>query len=90
MTINEIKRVFYGLVKDANIGMTLSLSQNRYIYVRFNYIENGIFFGEGYIDEEYEAQFSDGTVNYIPSLRVDDTENFFEYLYRSIRNFMIF
>lgn len=96
-----IKEVFYNLVNDANTGMTLSIDKEGFDYIRFNYIENGKFFGEGYtdddylgseemVDEEYDAEFSNGTANYLPTLRVDEPENFFNHLYDVICEYIEF
>ena len=96
-----IKKIFYDLVKDANTGMTLSVDGEGVDYIRFNYFENGRFFGEGYtdedylgseemVDEEYDAEFSNGTVNYLPTLRVDDKEQFFDHLSDVISEYIEF
>lgn len=101
MTINEIKNIFYKLVKDANTGMTLNISNNGFDYVKFNYFENGNFYLKGYdekeyfgdeeaVDEEYDAEFSNGTAYYVPSLRVDEPEIFFDHLHRLISKYIEF
>ena len=101
MTINEVKKIFYKLVKDANRGMTLNITKDGFDYVRFNYFENGKFYGEGYndeeylgnekaINEEYDAEFSNGTANYIPTLKVDKPKLFFEHLYKVIEKYIEF
>lgn len=101
MTIDQVKRIFYKLVKDANTGMTLNINKDEFSYVRFNYFENGNFYPGEYndreylgdeeaVDEEYDAEFSNGTANYIPTLRVKKPEIFFEHLYKVISKYIEF
>lgn len=101
MQINEIKKIFYKIVNDANTGITLNLEKNGFEYIRFNYFENCKFYGDGYtdkeylgsedaVDEEYEAEFSNGTANYIPTLKVNEPEEFFEQLHKIILKYIEF
>ena len=93
-----IKKIFYEIVDDAQFGITLNISEDEYSYVRFNYIENGILYGEN-TDEEYfgnpnkyneiyEAEYSNGTINYLPSLKVYDENLFFSTLEKLINKYM--
>lgn len=86
-----IEKIFYRLVNDASTGMTLSVDKEGFDYVRFNYFEEGKFYicdctdedylgSEEMVDEEYDAEFSNGTANYLPTLRVENKEKFFYYL----------
>ena len=101
MTVEEVKKVFYSLVEDADIGMTLNLHKNEFEYVRFNYFENGKPYNTEYsdeeylgnddnINEEYEAEFSNGSVNYIPTLKVENPELFFNKLHKLISKYIEF
>ena len=86
MTLDSIKKTFYNLVRDAKKGMSLNVYQDEYIYVRFNYMENGILFNDmdeylgndDNVDLEYEAEYSNGTAYYLPTLKVNDVDLFFD------------
>jgi len=102
MVINDllIKKVFYQIVNDAQLGLTLNPSKDEFSYVRFNYLEEGKVFGnqreeelfgkDDKIDEEYEAEYSNGTVNYLPTLIVNNKEEFFETLKLIINKYLNF
>lgn len=102
MPREEIIKVFYKLVIDGQIGFTIS--DDELVYLRFNYCENNKFLdksmtdedylgNESRVDEEYIAETSNGTANYLPLLKIDNKEEFFYYLeeyinaYLSIYNF---
>lgn len=96
---DKVKKVFYNLLEDVPYGVTLSLDEEELSYVRFNYVENGKLFGEqteeDYLgnpekyDEEYDAEFSNGSANYIPTLKVDDKEEFFNVLSRLVKEYIL-
>ena len=93
-----VKNEFYKIVNDAQIGITLNISQDDFSYVRFNYIEEGKLYGnhtcEEYLgnseksNEIYEAEYSNGTANYIPTLIVNDKEKFFSALIKIVEKYM--
>ncbi len=89
MTRDKLREIFYDLVKDGENGFSVIMGELD--YVRFNYYEQGHFFNrnmtdidylgdEEKVNEEYEAEYSNGTANYIPLLKVDDTNKFFALL----------
>lgn len=86
MTKEEVMEEFYVLEKDARNGYTYLMDE--FNYVKFIYEEEGkilnsnlenddLYGNDNLIDEEYEAEFSNGEIGYIPKLKVDKKEEFF-------------
>ena len=96
-----VKKVFYDIVEDAKYGNTVNIDE--IYYVRFNYYENNKIYkdtiDEKYIgndnsyNEEYEYEDSNGSLNYIPTLKVNNIDlfikliNYICYKYNEIYNF---
>lgn len=96
-----VKKVFYDIVEDAKYGNTVNIDE--IYYVRFNYYENNKIYkdtiDEKYIgndnsyNEKYEYEDSDGSLNYIPTLKVNNINlfikliNYICYKYNEIYNF---
>ena len=92
-TTEEVKKTFYNLVNDAKIGTTFNIDE--YVYIRFDYFENNKKDDRELTDEEYLGkeqnnfkeyvyEESNGTANYIPTLRVNKKEEFFQLLTQNI------
>lgn len=92
-TTEEVKKTFYKLVNDAKIGTTFNIDE--YVYIRFDYFENNKkddseLTNEEYLGKEqnnfkeYVYEESNGTANYIPTLRVNKKEEFFHLLTQNI------
>ncbi len=92
-TTEEVKKTFYKLVNDAKIGTTFNIDE--YVYIRFDYFENNKKDDRELTDEEYLGkeqnnfkeyvyEESNGTANYIPTLRVNKKEEFFQLLTQNI------
>ncbi len=87
MSLDKLKKIFYGLVADARVGFSINITHDDFDYVRFNYIEYGKlkngnddeeYYGlDDAVDYEYEAEYSNGSINYLPTLIVNDKEEFF-------------
>lgn len=93
--------MFYDIVEDAKYGNTVNIDE--IYYVRFNYYENNKIYkdtiDEKYIgndnsyNEEYEYEDSNGSLNYIPTLKVNNINlfikliNYICYKYNEIYNF---
>ena len=86
-TTEEVKKTFYNLVNDAKIGTTFNIDE--YVYIRFDYFENNKKDDRELTDEEYLGkeqnnfkeyvyEESNGTANYIPTLKVNKKEEFFQ------------
>ena len=96
MQQGKLREIFYDLVKDGENGFSVIMGELD--YVRFNYFEQGHFFNKNMTDidylgneekvnEEYEAEYSNGTANYIPLLKVDDKNKFFELLEKYVNRY---
>ena len=93
-----VKNEFYKIVDDAQMGVTVDVLFNNFSYVRFHYLEENKLYGEQTIeeylgdteriDEVYEAEYSNGTVYYIPTLKVDNKEIFFNTLTEIIEKYL--
>ena len=100
ITIEDVRREFYGLVRDANnMGMTEIFGQ--IAFLKFNYFQDGKSFFRGatvkdYLGnpedayEDYDIDFSNGTANYIPTLRVNDIDVFIKRLYECMQKYLSF
>ncbi len=96
----DVKNTFYEIVKDAQTGITLNISEDDFSYVRFNYIEEGNLYGNQTIseyignpncyDEVYDAEYSNGTSNYLPTLKVENKKIFFNHLTQLINKYIEF
>lgn len=53
MKLNDllIRKVFYDIVNDAQVGFTLNISKDELSYVRFNYMENKKLYGNNSFEE---------------------------------------
>lgn len=96
--LDKIKYVFYRLVDDAQNGFTMNISGDEFSYIRFNYIEEGKLYAfdgdflgnDAAVDESYDAEYSNGTFNYLPTLVVDNREEFFNSLGNFIQEYLDF
>ena len=83
MTYETVKRIFYNLVKDGNKGFTTNITKEGYSDIEY-------LGSDKLVDEEYDAEFSNGTAGYIPTLRVDDINEFLQLLYKVVLKYIEF